>query len=157
MSFKKPDPSFFKEQVPQYLQKLKPDTSPQWGCLTPQAMVEHVVGSWRISNGKASVSCQTPPDQLKQYRQFLFSEASFEKNTKNPIMPEDRPPSLRKPNLQAAKKQLLKEIDDFFDYFDQHPGAEPVHPIFGALDKRGWLVFQYKHMWHHFKQFQLID
>jgi hypothetical protein len=148
---------FFWEEVPQCLKQLTPDTSPDWGVLTPQAMIEHLVGSWRISNGKAQVERKTPKKELPKYRQFLYSDQPYEKNIKNPIMPENEPPPLRKPDLQSAKEQLLKEIDDFFDFFEQQPEATPVHPIFGALDKDGWLTFQYKHMRHHFKQFGILN
>ena len=148
--------SFFTETIPQLLDQLKPETQPKWGLLNPQAMIEHLVGSWRISNGKAEAPQMTPNDQLHQYREFLFSDQPFEANTKNPIMPEQEAPELRKPDLVSAKEQLKQEIHDFFAFFRENPHAQPIHPIFGPLDKEGWLQFQDKHMRHHFRQFGLL-
>lgn len=147
---------FFKETIPQLLDQLTPDTEPKWGILNPQAMLEHLVSSWRIANGKAEVSQAIPDDQLPQYRDFLFSDQPFEPETKNPVMPENESPALRKPDLEAAKQQLKQEIKDFFDYHASNPNAKPIHPIFGPLDKSGWLQFQEKHMTHHLNQFGLL-
>lgn len=148
---------FFKKTVPQALSRLHPDSQPKWGLLNAQAMIEHVIGSWRISNGKAEAQQVVTDEQLPKYREFLFSDQPFVPNTKNPIMPENEPPALRKPDLDSAKKQLEQEIADFFTYHQQNPGSKPVHPVFGPLDQEGWLTFQEKHMRHHFKQFDLLE
>lgn len=137
------------------LSRLSDDTAPKWGILTPQHMVEHLVSSWRISNGKAQAPCITPEERLSALRQFLFSDKPFQKNIKNPILPEGLTP-LRKKNLEEANQQLVNEIRDFFAYFEEHPNSKPIHPIFGELDKEGWLLFQEKHIKHHFEQFGLL-
>lgn len=149
--------SFIKEEVPAKLNELSEKAAPQWGILTPQAMVEHLVSSWRLANGKAEAKCEMPQEKLKAYRDFLFSDQSFEKNIKNPALPENETPKLRKSSLKEATEQLVGEIEDFFEFFKQNPSAQPEHPVFGALDKEGWLIFQYKHITHHFRQFNLID
>lgn len=148
---------FFETKVPKALAQLSPDTQPQWGILNAQAMLEHVIGSWRISNGKAEAQQAVSDEELPKYREFLFSEQTFEPNVKNPIMPESEPPHLRKPDLESAKEQLQQEIADFFDYHRQNPGIQPVHPVFGPMDEEGWLIFQEKHMRHHFKQFGILQ
>ncbi len=148
---------FFKETVPLLLDQLDPNSNPNWGLLNAQAMIEHLVSSWRIANGKAEVSQAIPDDQLPQYREFLFSDQPFKPGTKNPVMPENKAPDLRKPDLQAAIQQLNQEIKDFFDYHESNSNAKPVHPIFGPLDKAGWLKFQEKHMKHHLQQFGLLN
>lgn len=148
---------FFKETVPDLLDKLNADTKPEWGLLNAQAMIEHLVSSWRIANGKAKAQKAVPDDQIEAYRGFLFSDQGFERNIKNPILPENEAPALKKPDIKAAKGQLKQEIEDFFAYHEAYPDAQPVHPLFGPLDKNGWLVFQEKHVSHHFKQFGLLD
>ncbi len=148
---------FFKQEVPALLDNLEPFTAPKWGILNAQAMIEHLVGSWRISNGKAQAEQVTPEDQLPKYREFLFSDQPFQPHVKNPVMPENEAPALRKKDLKAAKAQLKQEIQDFFSYHEANPEEKPIHPVFGPLDAEGWLQFQYKHMRHHFWQFGLID
>lgn len=149
--------TFLRKDLIIVLDKLQDDTQPLWGILTPQHMLEHIVGSWRVSNGNAEARLAVSPEELQENRDFIYSDREFEENAKNPIMPPDGLWPLRKKSLEDAKQQLLKEVSDFFDYFDAHPNARPVHPIFGSLDKDGWLRFQRKHMQHHFRQFRMID
>ncbi len=146
---------FLQIQVPLLLKKLEPGAKAGWGIMTPQHMIEHLVGSWRISNGKAKARQVTPDDKLPGYRSFLYSDKPYQKNMKNPVMPEDLAP-LRKKDLTDAIDQLLEDMKDGFRYFEEHPDAVPVHPVFGPLNRGEWMMFQYKHMRHHFEQFGLL-
>jgi hypothetical protein len=119
-------------------------------------MVEHLVGSWRISNGNARVKPMLSEEEIEQRRSFLFSDRPYERNIPNPVFKDGAPP-LRKTDLAAAIDQLEQEMNDFFDYHAEHPGAIEVHPVFGALDQEGWLTFQRKHMTHHLLQFGLLE
>lgn len=146
---------FFVDEVPKALEKLKAETKPEWGSMTAQHMIEHLVGSWRISNGRAQVQLMTPKERLPAYRQFLFSDEPYKKNLMNPIFANGLPP-LRKESLDAAVQQLIDEMWMFFEYFNEHPEATFIHPVFGELDKEGWLTFQRKHMGHHLTQFGVL-
>jgi hypothetical protein len=147
---------FFTEEVPAALDKLTEDTVPEWGKMSPQHMIEHVVGSWRISNGRAQVKQMTSEEDLPRYRDFMFSDKPYKKNTMNSIFIMGLPP-LRKANLEEAKNQLRDEMKTFFEFHESNPGATFDHPVFGSLDMEGWLVFQRKHMGHHFTQFGLLE
>ncbi len=146
---------FFSSTIPVALEKLNEDAVPEWGSMTPQHMIEHIVGSWMISNGKARSPIFTPDEKLPKYREFLFSDIPYKRNTMNPIFRNGLPP-LRKPNLEAAKETLLNEMAIFFEYHNNNPGSSFNHPVFGELDYDGWLTFQKKHMGHHFTQFGLL-
>ena len=150
------NPQFFKQDLLDFLNLLKPDQKPEWGLLTPQAMVEHLISSWRISNGRAAVQQQTTQAEAEKYRDFLYRDEPMPPHTKNPVMPADAPPALRKPDLQAAIEQLRDEIETFFNHFHQNPDATPVHPLFGPLSYDEWRQFQSKHIKHHLRQFNLI-
>jgi len=147
---------FFKEAIPQGLDKLTEDTKPHWGIMSPQGMVEHVIGSWMISNGRAQVVLAVSEESLPKRREFLFSDRPYERGIVNPVTGGKEPP-LRKPDLQSAKDQLLKEIERFFEHHEANPGAIYTHPVFGDLNYEQWHAFQKKHMGHHFRQFGLID
>jgi len=148
--------NFFRQDLPKLLGKLSDDQKALWGKMTPQHMIEHVVGSWMISNGKHNAKLVIAEDLLPRNRNFLYSEIPYKQNTENKIMGKDLVP-LRKSNLDEAKDQLLKEVDTFFQFHKDNPGVKLVHPMFGELDYEGWLVFQKKHMTHHLKQFGLIE
>lgn len=148
--------TFLQKDLTEVLNKLHEDSLPLWGHLTPQHMMEHVVSSWRVSNGNATAGLAIPQGKLQEHVEFLYSDRAFERNIKNPVLPPEGLWPLRKKSLDDAKKQLLNEVSDFFQYFDANPKAIPMHPLFGPLDKDGWLRFQRKHMQHHFRQFGMI-
>lgn len=141
--------------TPALLRTLDQSQRPVWGKLTPQHLVEHLVGSWRISNGRARVKCVFEGDELEKRRAFLFSDVPYAKNITNPVQGDGLAP-LRKLNLEAAITQLEDEMNTFFEYFKENPNAIEVHPAFGDLDYNGWVEFQYKHMRHHLSQYQLV-
>ncbi|MEX2596050.1 MAG: DUF1569 domain-containing protein [Salibacteraceae bacterium] len=146
--------SFFLSSIDR-LRSLDSDQKPEWGSMTPQHMVEHLVGSWRISNGRARVGLMFSGKELEMRRDFLFSEKPYQRNIQNPTFKDGTLPPLRKPDLNAAIDQLEDEMKTFFDYHDKNPVADEVHPVFGSLDYNGWLTFQTKHMKHHLSQFGL--
>lgn len=147
---------FFQHRVPQLLKSLRSNDQPAWGLLNPQAMVEHLIGSWRISNGNATAKQVVHASEVPAYRSKLLAEP-MTPNTKNPMMPEHKPPALRKPTLQAAVAQLEQEITAFFAHFKNHPETTPIHPMAGPLTQDEWLMFQTNHIYHHFRQFRLLE
>ena len=141
--------------TPALLRTLDQNQRPVWGKMTPQHLVEHLVGSWRISNGRARVKCIFEGEELEKRRAFIFSDVPYAKNITNPVMGDGLLP-LRKTNLEAAIVQLEDEMNAFFEYFDKNPNVFETHPVFGELDYNGWLEFQHKHTSHHLSQYQLV-
>ena len=140
--------------IPDQLRALHPNAKPAWGLMSPQHIVEHFVGTWRISNGRAKVPVMMKGEELEKRRVFLFSDEPYAKNITNPIFGDGLAP-LRKPNYAAAIDQLEDEMLAFFEYHEANPEAIESHPVFGDLDFDGWLIFQQKHMGHHLSQFGL--
>ena len=50
--------TFFKTDLIDKLKQLEDNQKPLWGIMTPQHMVEHIIGSWLISNGRFQVKLQ---------------------------------------------------------------------------------------------------
>jgi oxepin-CoA hydrolase/3-oxo-5,6-dehydrosuberyl-CoA semialdehyde dehydrogenase len=55
------------------INNLKPETKPQWGKMTAQHMVEHLITAVQISNGKVHFNCFNPPEKLPALRRFFES------------------------------------------------------------------------------------
>ncbi len=140
--------------IPKQLNALNPSSKPLWGIMTSPHTLEHVVGAWRISNGRAQVALMLKGEELEKRRNFLFSDDPYSKNITNPVFGDGLAP-LRKANLKAAIEQLENEMTAFFDLFEKTPEAVEAHGVFGELDYRGWIRFQTKHMLHHLAQFDL--
>lgn len=149
------EPAFFLQAI-ERLRELDPSLKPLWGTMTPQHMVEHLVGSWRISNGNARVKAMLNDEETAQRRSFLFSDKAYERNIPNPVFQGGTPP-LRKKDLSDAIDQLEREMKDFFSYHQSNPESVEMHPVFGPLDYSGWMTFQSKHMRHHLAQFNLLQ
>ena len=146
---------FLRTEIPVLLARLDPDQAPAWGLMTPQHMVEHLMGAVLLSVGHYRLPVPEPPTYFEVARVRLLSDAPFTPNTHNPRLPL-APGPLRLPSLAVASAALLLELDGFFQHFEQQPAATPVHPLFGPLSFAEWRIFHFKHFGHHFLQFGLL-
>ena len=137
------------------LQTLNVDQLPEWGIMTPQHMVEHLIVSTKMSNGGFVIPCRTPKEHLPKYRAFfLDADAEMDRGIKAGGM--EGLLDLRYPSLEAAIEKLESEIDKFHQFFENNPDAKIVNPVLDEIDYSDWKTFHKKHFTHHFKQFGLI-
>ena len=138
------------------INNLKPETKPQWGKMTAQHMVEHLITAVQMSNGKVHFNCFNPPEKLPTLRRFLMSDRPLPRNFVNPVIGPDNLP-LRYPDFEETKKILESEINYYHKFFESNPGAKPTNVTFGELNKAEWDQFHKKHFTHHLTQFNLLD
>ena len=138
------------------LDLLKPETPALWGKMTAQHMVEHLISAVQMGNGKLSVDCFNSLEKLPALKRFLMSERPLPKLFINPLIGPDLV-QLKFSNLDEAKENLKKEIDDYYKCFENNPGIKFMHATFGELNKEEWDKFNQKHFTHHLSQFGLID
>lgn len=136
------------------LDELKSDQNPLWGKMTAQHMVEHLIWSIQISNGKLNYNCSAPPERLPAMKRFLLSEKPLPKLFINPVIGADLV-ELKYSKIEEAKKKLKEEISDYYNFFKQNPDSKPIHMIFGELNKAEWDVLHRKHFTLHLSQFGL--
>lgn len=139
----------------QLAEGLNADAKGEWGKMNGQQMIEHVSGFFRISNGKLSFSFLSSPEHLVKLREFLLSDKEFRENTKAPMLP-DESFAVKNNSVTASIDELKNEIKDFVQLFENNPGLQKQHPVFGDLNFEEWILLHYKHMVHHAKQFELI-
>ena len=142
----------------QFLNKLsilQPDQKPLWGKMTPQHMVEHLILSLQMSNGKLNLKCISQPENLPSLKRFLLSERVLPKDYINPYIGPNLLP-LKYSGLEEAVEYLEKEIEIYNKFFKLNPDAKNVHVIFGELNKQEWDRFHSKHLTHHLEQFNLL-
>ena len=138
------------------LENLKPGTQPQWGKMTAQHMVEHLITAVQMSNGKVHFKCFNPPEKLPALRRFLMSDRPLPRNFVNPVIGPDILP-LQFPGLEETKEILESEINDYYNFFELNPNVKPTNVTFGELNKEEWDQFHKKHFTHHLTQFKLLD
>ena len=144
-----------KENLISKLKTLKIDQQPEWGIMTPQHMVEHLIVTTKISNGGLSVPCRIPVEQIPQYKAFLLeSDQEMQKGIKANGM--EGLLDLRYPSLEASIEKLEEEIDKFNTFFENNPDAKITNPVLAEIGYEDWKTFHKKHYTHHFKQFGLM-
>ena len=138
------------------LKNITPDTKSKWGKMNAQQMVEHAINFFKVASGKLVYPLTIPAEHLPKYREFLYSDKEFRENTRGPegVVPEYPVPE-RYAGINEAIDKLEKEINDFVKYFEEHPGAKTLHPVFGELDFEEWVLLHFKHVTHHLRQFGL--
>lgn len=145
---------FLKKDFVPLLEKLKANEKGKWGIMNAQQMVEHFADAVKNANGKLVLPLLNEGERLQKYREFLMSEEPFKENTKNPLIPEEGVP-LRRPDMPSAINKLQKELDYFFEIFENHPELKTGNAFFGELNYEMNIQLLHKHAMHHLRQFRL--
>ena len=143
------------ENLLQNLDKLNPDTQPQWGTMTAQKMIEHLVNTFKIANGKLKVECYSEEKKLPVLKKILMSERPMPKGFDSPAN-KLVTQNYEYENIDEAKRVLREEVNAFYKHFEENPEAVLMNPTFGELNKEEWVQFHKKHLTHHLTQFGLI-
>lgn len=144
------------EELLQNLEKLSSETSPQWGTMTAQKMVEHLINTFKIANGKLSVPLFSEEKKLHVLKKILMSDRPMPRGFDSPAN-HMVPQNYEYRNIEEAKDVLRMEVDNYFRLFEDNPDVTFVNPTFGELNKDEWEQFHKKHLTHHLTQFGLIS
>ena len=146
---------FLKTEYIPLLKKLKGDEKGNFGKLSPQGMIEHMSDAFGNAYGRIHLALHTKEEMVPRFRDFALSDKPFKENTPNAYMAET-PPPFRHANIPAAIVELEGEIQAFFDFYKNDPGAKKLNPFFGEFSYEDWLHLLHKHANHHLKQFNLV-
>ncbi len=146
-----------KNDILPHLKKLTPETEANFGVMTAQHMVEHLILLMKISTGKLQVPLSRSEESAETFKQqLIYTDMKFPKGVKVKGIPEDKPLPLRYESLETANDKLISEIDDFHSYFAENPDQKTLHPVLNWLNYDEWKTFHSKHFAHHFEQFGLL-
>jgi hypothetical protein len=141
------------EVIVKRLETLKDNSPSEFGIMTPQHMVEHLILTIKLSYGRIKIPEFEPSEkQLLQKQTLLYSEITFPRGVKIPALGDQLLP-LHFPDLPSAKLELSKSLNEYRSYFEANPKAKTTHPRFGKLSHDEWDRFHKKHIDHHFEQF----
>ncbi len=139
------------------LRGLNPDTLPQWGKMNPFQMVEHMAYSFQLANGKIIVEdLFTPIENIAKIQLWILSSRPMKENIQNPLIPET-PPIPKNADYDMAIDELVNEMKDMFNFYDQNPHIKLLNPFFGELDIELNTNLLYKHAIHHLRQFGITE
>lgn len=144
---------FLQHRFISILKQIPAETSPQWGKMTLQQMIEHFSDSVRMASGKTAYKDFVfPPEQLQRNRDFMLSEKPFKENTPNPLLSEV-PAPVKNISVEEAINELQKEIQYFFSVFEKNNLQVTRNPFFGDLNYEENIHLLHKHASHHLRQF----
>lgn len=142
-----------RETIESRLKSLTETSPREFGIMSPQHMVEHLILTVKLSYGRIKIPEFEPNEkQLAQKHALIYSEITFPRGVRAPGL-GDQLLELRFPNLEFAKFELIKGINDYFTFFEENPDSRTMHPRFGKLNHEEWERFHKKHIEHHFEQF----
>jgi DinB family protein len=133
---------------------LRSDTPAQWGHMTPQQMVEHLMWSFEVSRGQVVVECPIPEAKRTAWKAFLYDDRPMMREFRNPALVNGLP-ALRHGGIAEAVAAVRAEAEAFRTYAAAHPDVLHVHPVFGPMNADEWARAHYKHLFHHLLQFDL--
>lgn len=143
------------ESILQQLNVLNEKSLPIWGNLTAQEMVEHLTDILNMSNGtNPSKEILIPLDKIESMQRFLVSDKEMKPNIKVPFAPEKR--TIRNPEIALAIDEFVEAFLKFESHFELNQDKREIHPYYGALNYIQWQKMHQKHIYHHFKQFEIL-
>lgn len=145
------------ESILTYLDRLTPDTKPQWGQMGAQRMVEHLTDALQMATGKNPQPLEIPEDKIERMLGFLASDKPMAQNIAVPFATPEMNARLRHDELELAIDEFVEEWLYFEELFESEPGRTAIHPFYGPLNYEQWVRLLQKHLSHHFTQFGLVE
>lgn len=146
---------FLADELPQLLDQLKPEQQPEWGLMTPQHMVEHLIIIAKLSLGRFDVPIASAKEELEKRKKYLITDGPMQRSIQMPDGNQALKP-LKYPNLQQAIDELKATMQKVLER--ESSGIEELvnHPFGGPMTVSEWILFHRKHIKHHCIQFGLI-
>ena len=137
-----------RREVSDRIGQLARDRKGEWGRMSSQQMVCHLIGSVQMAIGEKAIANRWTPFRIPGVKEFVLYIAPFPKNV--PTATELVVTSTPNP-WDRDVAELRQTIDRFVGR-----GREarwPEHPAFGTLSGSQWGVLVYRHVDHHLRQF----
>jgi|WetSurMetagenome_2_1015567.scaffolds.fasta_scaffold155711_2 hypothetical protein len=138
-----------KMELIERINKLTPDTKPQWGKMNVSQMLEHCTVSVKLALGE--IKPEINEEYLKIgriYKSRVFDSDVFSKElptTKEFIVKNDG-------NYKIKKDNFINYLNKFAES-DKNIEIHGMHPLLGELTMEEWSMLIWKHTNHHLIQF----
>jgi hypothetical protein len=133
------------------LAALTPETSRRWGTLTAHEMICHLSDSFRGMLGERPTTAAPSSAVQRQLVRFIALHTPLPWPKGVPTRPEVDP--RRQGTQPVAFEADRAELQVLMRRFVTPGTVYAAHPMFGALSRREWMLWGYRHLDHHFRQF----
>lgn len=136
-----------REELKRRLGEINSNCNRQWGKMSCDEMLAHLVLSFRMTLGELKTEPKPGPFKHWPIKQLIIYWLPWPKGA--PTAPE-----LLTRKLEAVESEKI-ELAALMDSMARAESREewPEHPAFGKLSSKDWGVLVYRHVDHHFKQF----
>lgn len=139
------------DEVLARLRRIGTDSERRWGTMTAHEMICHLSDSFRAVMGERAASTVPARALTRRLVRFIALHLPFRWPQGIPTMAEVDPKRLgTRPAAFEADREALVELAKRFAASDARYAE---HPMFGAMPRRDWLIWGYRHMDHHLRQF----
>lgn len=137
------------QDVVRRIESLRPDSTRQWGKMSPTQALEHTSRTLEMALGRGSGKQLFLGKLISwKFRAEFLGEKPFRKNS--PTGPDFIVKG--EPDFAATKARILNLLAEFHA-LGEHGSDGHVHGFFGPLTGSEWGVTQFKHLDHHLRQF----
>ncbi len=142
-------PIDYLKNAPTMLKNLSADTKPNFGLMTPQHMVEHLIWST-----KSSIKDMGPPPPMEEIPVGAQKLMAFI-NSGKPFQyrPSDKTkadlPELRMSSLNEAISELENAVDRIINDHNSRGDKPYYNPMMGLIAPDMMMSFHMRHYYHH--------
>ncbi len=146
---------FFNTSLTTGLGKLKTDSKAKWGTMTAKQMLMHLIQSSKMMHfGNNTLLIKEK--YIEKAIAFLYSDKEIKKGL---VVPNDIGFNFDEninEDIEKLKGELRKSTNNMLAFLNENTDFKAIHPFFGELNTKQWILFQRKHYMHHLSQFGLL-
>lgn len=146
---------FFNTSLTTGLGKLKTDSKAEWGTMTAKQMLMHLIQSSKMMHfGNNTLLIKEK--YIEKAIAFLYSDKEIKKGL---VVPNDIGFNFDEninEDIEKLKGELRKSTNNMLAFLNENTDFKAIHPFFGELNTKQWILFQRKHYMHHLSQFGLL-
>jgi len=146
---------FFNTTLTTALGNLKEESKAEWGTMTAKQMLIHLIQSSKMMHfGNNTLLIKE--EYIEKAITFLYTDKEIKKGL---VVPKDIGFNFTdniNEDIEELKEQLIHSSDNMLTFLIENTDFKAIHPYFGELDTKQWILFQRKHYTHHLNQFGLL-
>ena len=146
---------FFTSTLSTALENLKADSRAEWGTMTAKQMLLHLIQSSKMMHFRNN-TLLIKEEYVEKAIAFLYSDKAIKKGLVVPIDIGFNFKENINEDIEELKGKLINSSDNMFTFLIENTDFKAIHPYFGKLDTKQWILFQRKHYSHHLNQFGLL-
>ena len=146
---------FFDTTLTTALANLKEDSKAEWGTMTAKKMLIHLIQSSKMMHFENN-TLLIKEEYLEKAIAFLYSNEEIKKGLVVPTNIGFNFTDNIDKDIKELQKELMNSSNKMITFLIENKYFKAIHPYFGELNSKQWILFQKKHYSHHLNQFGLI-